>query len=207
MNEILKFLIGLLSLGVLAVVLIFISSLITKEQEAQRHQTAEQKKAQAIRNYVSAAQRREQAKRNRAVENYQAHQRAVQRQRRKLLWKRRQRQFLEITKRALYSTFPEMQNPQLRGQFIRQLIGQAVQQIIGGGYLSEKWKRELRNNLRDAEGNFQLKRELSTWYVYQKQEIESQYERQEITTEEQQYHLDHLEQIYHEILQNLDLQG
>ena len=207
MNEILKFLIGALSLGVLAVVLIFISNLISKEQEAQRRQRAEQKKARATRNYIAAVQRREQAKHNRAIANYQAHQRAVQRQRRQRLWKRRQRQFLEITKRVLYNAFPEMQNPQLRGQFIRQLIGQAVQQIIGGGSLSEQWKRDIRNNLRDAEGNFQLKRELSTWFVSQKQEIERQYERQDITDEERQCHLDHLEQIYNEILQNIDLQG
>ena len=207
MNEILKFLIGALSLSVLVVVFVFISNLITKEQAAQRQQRAEQKKTQAIRNYAAAVQRREQAKHNRAIKNYQAHQRVIQRQQRKLLWKRRQRQFLEITKRVLYNAFPEMRDPQLRGQFIRQLIGQAVQQIIGGGYLSEQWKRDIRNNLRDAEGNFQLKRKLSTWFVSQKQEIEQQYQRQEITDEEHQYHLDHLEQIYNEILQNIDLQG
>ena len=201
MNDQIAVVIGWVAIILFLVIIITVSiSLSQSDQNDQSKEISPARRRLVIEKY-KLAHKRYMAKLQRG---HQARQRAIKAQQNKLIWRRRRHRFLNNTKQVLQEVFPEMNNPQLRSQAIRQLISQVVNRFISGGGVTTAWGNQIRDYLNDTQGFYEARRQLSEWRSAKIAEINQQFESGQISEDDQATLLDHVEEIYSQAMQTLN---
>ncbi len=196
-------LIGIIGVGVIIILLILVAVSSQQEPQNERQVVDRGKQRRAIENYKKARRRYFQ----RLQRQRQAYMRAVKTQQKKGVWRRRRQRFISHTKQAIHDTFPEMADPRLRSQAIKNLIVQAANHILTGGRLSADWRRKIRDDVSDTDGYYETKRQLNEWRLAKIEEINNQFQDGKIDEEQRKSCIEYINDVYEEVEQTLSFRS